>query len=164
MAELIDLPPVNPAVISDDDYVLVWRTNDGTQQSKKIKRRNFLAGIAYQNGDHNFGTVEIDSLQATVTGLTFPSGTVLSDTIAASATVAHSDILAGEAETVVVAVEGATTGGFLNWAMTTELPDGLTFQAWISGADEVSFKFYNATGSTISGTSYTARITILANT
>ena len=138
-----------------------------------VPASQFIAGhdLAVDGGDHDFGTSTIDDLTATsaeigeatiTTSMTINGGASVTGLLAGSAGVTPSDITAGSGETVTATLTGVTTAMFLSYAFTSILPDGLIAQAWISDTDEVSIRFHNSTGSTISSASYTIRMTAIA--
>lgn len=159
MPEITELTELTSA--TDADELLIYDVSAGTGNSKKVTRETLLDGIARDGGDHDFGTSTIDNLTATTASLTFEDGCTITNYLCASLTVAPADILTGAYQTVDATLTGATTAGFLSYAFTDALPDGLLCQAWISAADTVSYRFHNTTGGTITGASYTARTTVI---
>lgn len=161
--EIKDLPnELSGSNVHDDDLLAIYDISAGTNNTKKIKRSSLLNGVARDGGSHDFETSNIQQLTAGVVSLTFNSGGTITNVVMHTANVAPSNILTGASQTVTVAVGNIFTTDFLNWSFTGALPNGLICQAWISDADEVSFKFYNATGSTITGATYTARIMVFS--
>ena len=143
----------------DDDLLIIYDVSAG--DTKKVKRGALVYDLVVEGGDHNLGTSEIDRLTTTTdTILSFADGSTLTKMLNASVSPVVPDILAGASQTTTVTVTGALTSDYLSWAMTGELADGLSCQAWISAADTVSFKFYNSTGSTISGASFPAKLVL----
>lgn len=160
--EIIDLDEeLLAAEVSDDDMLPIYDVSAGSGNAKKIKRGSILNGVARNGGDHDFGTSEITDLTTQNASIGFTSGATLTKALHASVSVSPADILTGASEVVTATLTNAVTTDQLVWAMTGALPDGLICNAWISAADTVSFKFFNATGSTIVGASYTARVTAL---
>lgn len=148
---------------ASDDLLLIYDVSEPSGSAgKKITRANLLSGVAFGGGNHNFGTSSITSLTAGVASLTFGSTASLTNLLRGSGDVAVSTLGAGSAETRTITVTGALTTDFLlGVAFTAALPDGLLHQAWISGANTVSIRFYNSTAASITGATYTARAVAL---
>lgn len=161
MATLAELPAINPPDVSDDDFLLIWDNGAGSQNTRKVTRAQLMAGVAFDSGNHDFGTSEITALTAGVTALTFASTAALQDVTRANLTVTPGNIAAGASQDVAVTMTGAATTDFLSFAFASALPAGLICQAWVSAANTVTFRFFNATGGTINGASYTARCVAL---
>lgn len=162
MPDITDLSPLLDTDVVDADELVIYDVSAGTGNSKKITRANLLHDVVREDGDHNLGIVEIDDLTAETSSLTFTDGSTLTGVLAESLSVAPADILTGAFETVAVTLTGVTTAHFLSYAFTAALPDGLLCQAWISAANTVSFRFANTTGGTITGATYTARVTAIS--
>ena len=161
MPEITDLVALTTVAVGDE--IPIYDVSAGPGNSKKITRANLLSGVAYNGGDHDFGTSNITDLTAETSSLTFTDGCTVTKILCENLSVAPADILTGAFETVAVTMTGAVTTDFLSYAFTAALPDGLLCQAWISGADEVSFRFANTTGGTITGATYTARTTTMSS-
>lgn len=159
--EIVDLPTMADADLADDDWVMVYDISAGSQPTKKVSRAGVVDDCVKEGGDHSVNALEVAELTATVVALTFDAGSSLTDMLAASLTVTHSDILTTATEIVDVSMPGVTTADFLSFSFTGPLATGLVCQGYISAADTVSFKFWNPTGSTITGASYTARATVM---
>lgn len=167
---------VTPVFDADDmgDADLMVIHSDSAAGPGRVPVSEFLQGngVALEDGDHNFGTVEIDTLTASAaainelsvpTGLAVGvSGTPITKILMASGTITPANILAGAGETMTIAVTGATTGMHCMLAFAAALPDGLIPQAWVSAAGTVSVRLFNTTGSTITSASYTARLLLAA--
>lgn len=160
MPDITDLTELNETPAAGDEF-LVYDVSAGTGNSKKVTRANLLGGVAFEGGDHDFGTSEITDLTTQNASIGFTGGAVLTKMVVASFSVAPSDILTAASETVTATVTGALTSHFLVANFTSALPNGLVCQSWISAADTVSFKFYNTTGGTISGASYTVQAMLI---
>lgn len=169
MPELNDLTEIDPVDVSDDDFLLIFDNSAPSNKSKKATRANFLKGVARDGGDHDFGTSEIDTLTATdgtvvnltvTTQLEFDSAATVQKMYHATASIVTAGTAAGAAETITATVTGAATGDFVNLSFAAALPNGLMAQAWVSAADTVSVKFYNATSGAIAGATYTGKIAI----
>lgn len=172
MPELDEITPVfNAANLGAGDLLLVFSISE--DKAGVVSLANFLAGhgIITEEDDAILGVVEVDTLTgneaevgdvvATTSLQIGTAGTKIGRVIASSLSVTPGGIAAGASETVVVTMTGVISAMYLSWALTGALPDGMTLQAWISATDQVSFKFHNTTGSTISGATYTARVTAL---
>lgn len=169
MPELNDLPEIDPADVSDDDFVLIFDNSAPTNKSKKATRANLLKNVAREGGNHNFGTSEFDVLtsnDATIvslkvtTGLEFDTASILQKMYRATASIVTAGTAAGASETLTAAVTGVAVGDFVNLSFAAALPDGLMAQAWVSAADTISVKFYNATSGAIAGATYSAKIAV----
>lgn len=172
MPELDEISTVfNAANLGSGDWILVFSISE--DKAGIVSAANLIAGygIVVAGADVTLGAVEVDTLAGNnaeigeiiaATSLQVGAdGTPIASILAASLSVTPGNIAAGASQTVAVSMTGVTTAMYLSWALTGALPDGLTLQAWISAADEVSFKFHNTTASTINGATYTARVSAL---
>lgn len=160
--ELIDLPAQDVGDVSDDDLLLIWDSAAGSNNSRKVTREDLLTGVARDDGDHNFGTSVIDDLTATVSTITFASTAALTNLLRVEASVTPATVGAGVSDTQTVTLTGALTTDYLLMPIfTSALPDGLTYQAWISASNTVSIRFRNNSSGSISSASYTVRVVAL---
>lgn len=172
MPELDEISTVfNAADLGSADWLLVFSISQ--DEAGIVSAANFLAAheIVTANDDVTLGEVEVNTLAgnsaeigeviASTSMQIGADGTPVAELIAAELSVTPGDITTGASETVAVTMTGVTTAMYLSWALTGALPDGMTLQAWISADDEVSFKFHNTTGGTISGATYTARVSAM---
>jgi hypothetical protein len=169
--EITDLDFIGFGIVEDDDEMVIYDVSEASGSTKKITRGNVTRKCVklkpttdpdtVSEGDAELGDVEIDDLTSTNSSIGFTDGSSLDFAVHSSVSPAPSDIAAGASETVTATLTGATTSHQLIWNLTGALPDGMTCQAWISAADTVSFKFYNSTGSPISGATYGARVSAL---
>lgn len=169
MPELDDLPAIDPADVSDDDFILIFDNSAPSSKSKKSTRSNFLKDVARKGGDNNFAVVEIDDLTATdatsvnhtiTTGLTFDSAATVRKMYRATTSIITAGTAAGASETILATVTGVAVGDFVNLSFAAALPDGLMAQAWVSAADTISVKFYNASSGAIAGATYSGKIAV----
>jgi len=159
MAEIIDLDPLTTA--NDADVLVIYDVSEGANNSKRITRENFLAGVARDGGDHDFGTSEIAALTTQNASIGFTDGATLTKAMHASASPTFGSISADTGETQTVSLTGAATTDQLTWAFTEAIPDGMITQAWISAPDTVSIRLFNTGSSPIAGASYGMRLTAL---
>lgn len=156
---LNDLPAQDVGDVSDTDLLLIWEASAGSNNSRKVTRADLLNDVAFDGGDHAFGTSEITSLTAGVDALTFASTATVSNLLKVEAGVTVGTLAAAASETQTVTLTGvATTDYLLMPTFSGALADGLTFQAWISAANTVSLRFRNNSGGSITGATYTARV------
>lgn len=170
MAELDDLPAIDQADVSNDDFLLIFDNSASTSKSRKVTRGHLLNGVAFTGGDHDFGTSEITALTATeatvvdltvTTSLVFDSAATLQKMYRLSGNVVVGTLAGGAGETKTATVTGVATGDYVSISFTAALPDGLMAQAWVSGGNTVSIRFYNATAGSIAGATVTARIVVM---
>lgn len=144
----------------DGDLYLVHSISNG--RDMVAKRSSLVTGLVQEGGDANLDEVTIADLTATaaqantltvVTSMAM--GATLSKILFATGSVTFTDILTTAGQTQTFTLTGALTTDTLLWSFGSAIPDGVIAQAWISAANTVSVRFWNTTGSTISGASYT---------
>ena len=64
MPELNEIIEIDPADVSDDDFLLIFDNSAPGSKSRKVTREHLFKDIAREGGNHNFGDVEIDDLTA----------------------------------------------------------------------------------------------------
>ncbi len=167
MPQLNELPVVETADVSNDDFLLLFDNSAATNKSRRVTRSNLLTDVARQGGNHNFGTSEIAALTATAatiidltvtTSLAFDSAATLLKMYRATGAIVTAGTAAGAAETLTFNIQGVAVGDYISISFSGPIPDGLMTQAWVSGANTVSVKFYNATSGAITGSSYSTKI------
>lgn len=167
MPELNELTVIPVADVSDDDLLLIYDMSAGSENSKACTRGDMLKDVARDNGDHDFGTSEIDDLTATAAtlvdatitqSLAFDGAATLTKLYRATAAINTAGTADGAGETLTATVTGCAAGDFLAVSFTDALPDGLSWQAWVSGADTVSIRFINQSGGAVGSDTYTAKI------
>tara|TARA_R110002110_G_scaffold168017_1_gene369173 strand:- start:505 stop:1026 length:522 start_codon:yes stop_codon:yes gene_type:complete len=170
MPELSDLPAIDPADVTDDDFILIFDNSAPVTKSKKASRSNFLKDVAREGGDHNFGTSEIETLTANdativnlnvTTSMQFDTAATLQKMYRATASIVTAGTAAGASETLTATISGVLEGDFVNLSFAAALPDGLMAQAWVSASDTISVKFYNATTVAIAGATFSAKLAVM---
>jgi len=171
--EVSDLPSMDASEVSDDILIPVYKTGGVGDRSKGCSREDFLKDVARDDGDHDFNASEIQTLSATtgtvnqltvLTSLVFSGAATVGSVLIGNLSITVPSIAAGSGNVQTATLTGAETGDFLFASLTSELPDGITMQAWISGANTVSFKFHNNSGSSYIGGSFTANTLIIRAT
>lgn len=169
MPELDDLPAIDPADVSDDDFILIFDNSAPSSKSKKSTRANFLKDVTRQGGDHSFGTVEADTMTVNdgtvvdltvTTSLKFDSAATVQKMYRATTSIITAGTAAGTSETITTTVTGVAAGDFVNLSFAAALPDGLMAQAWVSADDTILVKFYNASSGAIAGATYSGKIAV----
>tara|TARA_R110000796_G_scaffold9452_14_gene32249 strand:- start:5851 stop:6372 length:522 start_codon:yes stop_codon:yes gene_type:complete len=164
MPELNGLPEIDPADVSDDDFILIFDNSAPSSRSRKSTRANLLKDVAREGGDHNFGTSEINDLTVSngtiinlnvTTGIKLDTGATLKKLYREAAAIAVSDLPSGTGQTVTIAVAGVAVGDFVSLSFSTALSDGLIAQAWVSAPGTISVRLFNTTSVTIVGAPYT---------
>lgn len=164
--EIVDLPAAAAEDITDDDLILIYDNGAASNKSRKATRGDFLKDVARQDGDHNFGTTEIEDLTAeratlteatVVNGLSFEQAATLNKLWAGNVTLSTAGTAPGASETLTGTVQGISVADFLSLSFTEGLADGLVANAWISADNTISVKFYNTSAGAIAGKDYTAR-------
>lgn len=149
MPTIDGLPAIDLADVSDDDILPIWDTTAPSGNTKRVTRANLLSSV---------GTVTIADLTATlVSSMTFTGGGGMTDMVSADIAITISALAAGATEDKTGTLTGAATTDLLLHSFTSGLEAGVLVQAWISGADTVTFRVTNTTSSGISGGSVTAR-------
>lgn len=144
MTEITDLP--EETLFEDADWLIMYKSSAASNKTKKVSRNVALKGAA---------------LESVLVKLTAASGAVLTDIKHQAAVVAVPDVTTLSGTTVAVPFSGVSLNDQINLSFVLALPDGMHVQCWVSASDEVSIRFYNSTGSTITGTSYTAILTAM---
>ena len=171
MPEIDDLDAIDPGNVSDDDLLVLFDVGGGV--AGKVTRAQFLAGVAMDGGDHDFGTSEIADLSATVlaagtvdvaTRLNLGGGANLTDILATAGDLVVGDLTAATGSTHTLTLTGAATTDHLIATLSEPIADGLTWQAWISATNTVSFRFWNPTAGTITGATYSVRAMAIRTT
>lgn len=170
MPELNDLPEIEPADVSDDDFILLFDNSAPTNKSRKATRSDFLKDVAREGGDHNFGVSEIEELTANAatmvalnvtSSLAFDDAATVQKVYHTSSALAVSTLADGAGETITAAVVGVLTSDQVLASFAEVLPDGLSYQAWVSAGDTVSVRFLNSSGGSIAAASYASKITAI---
>lgn len=170
MGELNGLTEIDPADVSDDDFFLIFDNSAPTTKSKKATRSNVLKGVAREGGDHNFGTSEIADLTATdativnltvTTGLTFDTAATLQKMFYVAFSLVTAGTSPGNGETVTAALTGVQVGDHVTISFDAMLDDGLIVQAWVSAANTVSVRFYDADAGAIAGNTYAGSLAVM---
>jgi len=160
---LNDLPTQDPGNVSDDDLLLTWETGAGSSPSRKLTVGNLKADLPRTNGNADFADVTADDIAATTgtintlevaTSLTL--GAVITKVLAGALSVTASTLTAGATEDKTATLTGALTTDAVMFSISG-LPAGLIVSAWVSAADTVTFRIFNATSGSITGAAYTAR-------
>lgn len=144
MTEILDLP--EETVFENADWLVMYKTSAATNKTKKVPRN-----VALKDAD----------IESILVKMTSQTGDKLVDFKHQAAVVVVGDITTLSASTITVAFPGLLLNDQIQLSFTGVLPDGLHTQCWISADDEASIRFYNSTGATISGASYTSIITAL---
>ena len=168
MVELNALSPIAPADVSDDDLVLIWDTAAPSANAKRASRSEFLAGVIRASAAATLGVVSATSLAApvgTVDTLTVATGLIMGGTLSrvltASGSVAAPTVTTLAQESVTMTVTGAVSGDVAMVFLPHTLPVGLIAKAVVTSSNTVTILFFNATGGTITGASYTARVVVM---
>jgi len=159
--------------MGSNDWLVIFAISEDAGGKARVSEFLAAHSIVVEESSPTFNDVTADNVAAT-TGTVgdlevstsikvSEDGSLIESVLLREVSVAPSDITAGSSETVNVTVTGAATTMYLSGAaLTGALPDGLTMQAWISAADQVSFKFHNNSSGTITGAIYTARLTLMS--
>lgn len=162
MTAITDLTALGTTPASGDLLVL-HDISAGTD--KKVTRSSLLGGVAFDGGNHNFGTSNITSLiaaSANVGNISFTSGGLsVARAYKNTAVIAVPDIAAGATSDQTVTISGVLSADVVIANVTSALPAGLTYQAYVSAADTVTFRFANVTASTILAANYNAAMIVL---
>ena len=170
MPELNEILEIDPADVSDDDFLLIFDNSAPSSKSRKTSRVNLLKGVAREGGDHNFGVVEIDDLTAqdatfvnatVTTSLKFDTAATIQKMYKKSEALIFSDLSAGAGQTLVMTVTGVAVGDHISFSFDQALPDGITMQGWVSASNAVSIRLFNTGSGLISGATYTAYVTAM---
>ena len=167
MPELNALPPIVPADVSNDDLLLIYDNSAATLKARKVTRSDFLKDVPREGGDHDFGTSDFETLTATdatsvnhtiTTSLTFEGAATIASVRNVVTSVAVPSISSGLSETVTLTLSGIASGDYVNLSFLGPVSEGLIFQAWVSAADTISIRFFNADSGAFSGASYDIQI------
>ncbi|MBR9820179.1 MAG: hypothetical protein GYB51_04165 [Rhodobacteraceae bacterium] len=161
-----EIDEITPEFDSDDmgseDLLVIFSAS--ADAGGRVPVSEFIAGnsIAVNGGNHDFGTSTITDLTsntAIIANLVFASNKKITNMLTGDVSVEFAATASDASQTVAVTFTGAAVSMLLIADFIEALPDGLVLQgAWISGANAVSFKVYNATGSEIAGATYSARV------
>lgn len=144
MTEITDLP--EETSFENADWLVMYKSSAASNKTKKVPRN-----VVFKGAD----------LEAILVKLTAASGDVLTDIKHHAAVVVVPDITTLSGTTIAVTFTGLALNDQIDLSFTGVLPDGLHVQRWVSASDEVSIRFYNSTGATITGASYTAIFTAM---
>lgn len=157
--QVVDLPAVSGDP-SDDVLLLVYDPAAGTNKSRKATRAEVLHDVPRADANVSF-----DEVTATG-GVVTPEITIddkITRVIHASGSVSIPTAASGAQSTVTVAAVGAVVGDSVVLTMPGTLPAGLICRAYVSSAGVVTVAAFNATGSSISGASYSAAILVIGH-
>jgi hypothetical protein len=149
--------------VDDGDFLPIWDTGAGSNNSKKISRANLLDGVVLEEGDHTLGDIDADVLNAPVgaidaltvaTSLTL--GATITKILKGSLSLVVGNITTDSSADVTATLTGAASGDVILFSIDAPAA-GLVFAAWVSSANTVTFRVSNPTGGTINGATYTAR-------
>lgn len=156
-----DLPEQSEADVSDTDLLLGYAPSAPSNRSRWFRRSSLLKDVVREAGNASLNVVSVNQLTATVAALTFASAATIQNIWRQQSNVTVGTLAAGASETQTITVTGiATTDYIMSRGFTAALPDGLTFQAWISAANTVSFRFRNNSGGSVTGATYAARVIV----
>ncbi|GGE29878.1 hypothetical protein GCM10011360_17420 [Primorskyibacter flagellatus] len=167
MAELNELPAIEPADVTDDDFLLIYDNSAASTPARRATRAQVLQGVAREGGNHNFSTSEINDLTVSTatlvsakitTELSFDEAGKIQKVYRATADLTTVGTADGAGENLTATVTGIVAGDYLAVSFAELLPDGLTWQAWISAADTVTIRFFNMSGGAIGSDTYTIKI------
>lgn len=149
MPELDDLDAIPGGNISDDDLLLIFDVGSGT--AYKIAKSVFLDGVAFEDGDHDFGASTITDLTATnaeIANLTFSSGGAeITNVIRHSATVNFASIAANDVSSQTVTVTGAVAGDHVVLTVNQAYANPVAFRAYVSATNTVTIEAVNNSAS-----------------
>lgn len=164
MALTLDqLPLQDVGNVSDDDLLLIWETGAGSSPSRKVTVGSLKSDLPRTAGNADFSDVTATDVTATTgainalevaTSLTL--GAAITKVLAGALSVTASTLAAGVTEDKTAALAGALTTDTVMFSISG-LPAGLIVSAWVSAADTVTFRLFNATSGPITGAAYTAR-------
>ena len=143
MVEIIDIPAMSAAAITDEDLLLVYyRSADRTFS---IRRADFLSGVARVDGTDfvSMSAEDATFTEASVGVLRFASGLGIADV--GRAAVAIPVVAGGATGSVVVSVPNAQLGMAVSIAPFAATPAGIIPRGHVSGAGSVTVTFTNAT-------------------
>ena len=168
MVELNALTAIDPADVSDDDLVLIWDTAAPSANAKKATRGQFLAGVIRTGAAATLGVVTATSAAAptgAIDTLTVATALVMGGTLSrlltASGSVAAPTVATLAQGSVTMTVTGAVTGDVAMVFLPDTLPVGLIAKAVVTSPNTVTILFFNASASSITGASYTARVVVM---
>lgn len=144
--EITNLPPLGGAPAEADELV-VYDVSATAPNTKKVTLSELLTGVAFAGGNHNFGVSTISTLTVS-TRLTVGTANI-SGIYRGTATLTSFTIGAGATHTEAVTLSGAQVGDTICASMRSGVENGVIFSYFISGANTVTVKFTNTTGSTI---------------
>ena len=167
MSKRIDeLNQLDVADVTDDDLIIVWDSGAGSDNTKYATRADFLTGVISTGDDPTFGDITADDIGAatgsidaleTSTGITVGGGDQITGAAYNDMTFTVSTLAADASEDHAKTFTGIVSGDCLSLTFDAALPAGLVAQAYVSAADQVTVRFSNASGSSITGASYNAR-------
>lgn len=169
--ELNALSPIDPADVSDDDLLLVWDSAAPSGNAKKATRGQVLAGVVRDGADATLGIVTADDVAApagSIDELTVTTGLIMGDTInlilKQLQTIALADIAAAASASPTITVTGAVVGDFVIVNAPSTIPAGFIVRGYVSGADTVTLRLYNASSSTLVGASHDFSVLVVRAT
>lgn len=155
--EITDLAAMTSPATGDE--LLIYDIDAPTDKTKKVTLANLLSGVAFDGGNHSFGTLVSTThtaQDATVNNITVAASMEVGNTGStvtlikgASLALAFTSIANGSSQTQTATLTGAVTTDFLAWSLTAHLADGLIAEAIISSADTVSLKIHNVSGGSL---------------
>jgi hypothetical protein len=155
--------------VDDADYLIMHRDGrEASQQTRKVARADFLAGVGIEGEDADFAALTADSVAApegaideltVTTSLTM--GAALSKILTNTASVAIGTLAAGASADVTMTVTGAVVGDVAILNPQVDMPDGLHLRPYVSGANTVTINVTNASTGSIVGASYSLKAVLL---
>ena len=169
MTEIIALPAIAAADVSDDDLIVLFDIGAATQKSRKATRAHFLKDVVRTAGTFAVGllnaTVGFTAPEASIDTMTVNTALILGATVSkilsVSASVAIPDATAAAQSTVTMAVADAVVGDVVTISAPAGLPAGLILRGVVTAAGVVTIYAFNATSVTIAAASYSIRVMLV---
>ena len=162
MTSITDLPAQES--IADADLLLVHVTGAADSNDRKITFEDLVATLVRQGGGASLGSVQIETLTADaaqfIAAKFGASGQNILRVLRGTSEIEVSTLSADDGSTHTISVQSAAPGDHVSLSFSSALPDGLQVQAWVSGSNTVSVRFYNGTGDSISGATYSASVVV----
>lgn len=167
MTEINALPTATG--VHDDDWLVLHRDGrEASQQTRKVKRGDLLAGVARDGQDAALGALSATSVTAptgAIDTMTVTTGLVMGATIqkilTATISTAIPTLAAGASGDVTMSVPGAVVGDVAIVNPQVTMPGGLRLRAYVSAADTVTISVLNGSAASITGASYSLKAVLL---
>lgn len=162
-----DIPSLTElaAAPADGDLLVIHDVSASSPKDKKITTANLLANVPKTGANASLNDVtvnDITGVDATMssvetTTLEFTGGAEITTMLTGTDTIDLTSVAAGATKTGTTTLTGVAVNDFVQWCALAAIPDDLIIQVYASGANTITVRAHNPTGTTVTGGTYSFR-------